>query len=215
MNQKIERILANVQKPGRYVGGELNAVIKDKADVDVRFAFCFPDVYEVGMSHLGMKILYSVLNEQPDIWCERVFAPWVDMEEEMRKHDIPLFALESGDSVAEFDFIGFTLQYELSYTNILNMLNLAGIPIRVQDRTDLFHIVVAGGPCACNPEPLADFVDLFFIGEGEQVDLEVIRLYQACKKEGKSKEEFLQKAAQIQGVYVPSLYRLRIMTTVP
>ena len=206
MNQKIERILANVQKPGRYVGGELNAVIKDKADVDVRFAFCFPDVYEVGMSHLGMKILYSVLNEQPDIWCERVFAPWVDMEEEMRKHDIPLFALESGDSVAEFDFIGFTLQYELSYTNILNMLNLAGIPIRVQDRTDLFHIVVAGGPCACNPEPLADFVDLFFIGEGEQVDLEVIRLYQACKKEGKSKEEFLQKAAQIQGVYVPSLY---------
>ena len=206
MNQKIERILANVQKPGRYVGGELNAVIKDKADVDVRFAFCFPDVYEVGMSHLGMKILYSVLNEQPDIWCERVFAPWVDMEEEMRKHDIPLFALESGDSVAEFDFIGFTLQYELSYTNILNMLNLAGIPIRAQDRTDLFHIVVAGGPCACNPEPLADFVDLFFIGEGEQVDLEVIRLYQACKKEGKSKEEFLQKAAQIQGVYVPSLY---------
>lgn len=206
MNQKIERILANVQKPGRYVGGELNAVIKDKADVDVRFAFCFPDVYEVGMSHLGMKILYSVLNEQPDIWCERVFAPWVDMEEEMRKHDIPLFALESGDSVAEFDFIGFTLQYELSYTNILNMLNLAGIPIRAQDRTDLFHIVVAGGPCACNPEPLADFVDLFFIGEGEQVDLEVIRLYQACKKEGKSKEEFLQKAAQIQGVYVPALY---------
>ena len=206
MNQKIERILANVQKPGRYVGGELNAVIKDKADVNVRFAFCFPDVYEVGMSHLGMKILYSVLNEQPDIWCERVFAPWVDMEQEMRKHDIPLFALESGDSVAEFDFIGFTLQYELSYTNILNMLNLAGIPIRAQDRTDLFHIVVAGGPCACNPEPLADFVDLFFIGEGEQVDLEVIRLYQACKKEGKSKEEFLQKAAQIQGVYVPSLY---------
>lgn len=206
MNQKIERVLANVQKPGRYVGGELNAVIKDKADVNVRFAFCFPDVYEVGMSHLGMKILYSVLNEQPDIWCERVFAPWVDMEQEMRKHDIPLFALESGDSVAEFDFIGFTLQYELSYTNILNMLNLAGIPIRAQDRTDLFHIVVAGGPCACNPEPLADFVDLFFIGEGEQVDLEVIRLYQACKKEGKSKEEFLQKAAQIQGVYVPSLY---------
>ena len=206
MNQKMERILSNVQKPGRYVGGELNSVIKDKADVDVRFAFCFPDVYEMGMSHLGMKILYSVLNEQPDIWCERVFAPWVDMEEEMRKHDIPLFALESGDSVAEFDFIGFTLQYELSYTNILNMLNLAGIPIRAQDRTDLFHIVVAGGPCACNPEPLADFVDLFFIGEGEQVDLEVIRLYQACKKEGKSKKEFLQEAAQIQGVYVPSLY---------
>ena len=198
--------MSNVQKPGRYVGGELNSVIKDKADVDVRFAFCFPDVYEMGMSHLGMKILYSVLNEQPDIWCERVFAPWVDMEEEMRKHDIPLFALESGDSVAEFDFIGFTLQYELSYTNILNMLNLAGIPIRAQDRTDLFHIVVAGGPCACNPEPLADFVDLFFIGEGEQVDLEVIRLYQACKKEGKSKKEFLQEAAQIQGVYVPSLY---------
>lgn len=146
------------------------------------------------MSHLGMKILYSVLNEQPDIWCERVFAPWVDMEEEMRKHDIPLFALESGDSVAEFDFIGFTLQYELSYTNILNMLNLAGIPIRVQDRTDLFHIVVAGGPCACNPEPLADFVDLFFIGEGEQVDLEVIRLYQALQKRGKKQRRIFTKS---------------------
>jgi len=206
MNQKIEHLLAKVQKPGRYVGGELNAVIKHKDHIDVRFAFCFPDVYEVGMSHLGMKILYSLLNEQSDIWCERVFAPWIDMEEEMRRHDIPLFALESGDSVADFDFIGFTLQYELSYTNVLNMLQLAGIPIKTADRKELFQIVVAGGPCTCNPEPLADFVDLFFIGEGEQVDLEVIRLYQACKKEGKSKAEFLKAAAQIPGVYVPSLY---------
>lgn len=206
MNQSMERILAKVQKPGRYVGGELNAVIKDKTTVDVRFAFCFPDVYEVGMSHLGLKILYSLLNNESDIWCERVFAPWVDMEQEMRANGMPLFALESGDSVAEFDFIGFTLQYELSYTNILNMLDLAGVPLKTCDRTELTQIVVAGGPCACNPEPLADFIDLFFIGEGERVDLEVIRLYQACKKSGKSRAEFLQEAARIEGVYVPSLY---------
>ncbi len=206
MNQKLERLLGHVQKPGRYVGGELNAVIKDKAQVDVRFAFCFPDVYEVGMSHLGMKILYSEFNEQADIWCERVFAPWVDMEEQMRRHKMPLFALESGDSIAEFDFIGFTLQYELSYTNVLNMLDLAGVPLRAQERDGRFPVVVAGGPCACNPEPLADFIDLFFIGEGERVDLEVIRLYQACKKEGCGKREFLERAAQIEGVYVPSFY---------
>ena len=207
MNQKIERILANVQKPGRYVGGELNAVIKDKADVDVRFAFCFPDVYEVGMSHWGMKILYSVLNEQPDIWCERVFAPWVDMEEEMRKHDIPLFALESGDSVAEFDFIGFTLQYELSYTNILNMLNLAGIPDKGTGTEQIYFILwlrVVLVPATLNLWQILSICSL--LEKVRKYDLEVIRLYQACKKEGKSKEEFLQKAAQIQGVYVPSLY---------
>ena len=162
VNQKIERLLAQVQKPGRYVGGELNAVMKDPREVDVRFAFCFQDTYEVGMSHLGMKILYSLLNEKAYIWCERVFAPWVDMEQQMRDHGVELFALESGDSLRQFDILGFTLQYEPSYSNILNMLELAGIPLRSADRPGLEHLVVAGGPCACNPEPLADFVDLFF-----------------------------------------------------
>lgn len=206
MNQELERLLLKVQKPGRYTGGEPNSVIKDKNEIDVRFAFCFPDTYEVGMSHLGMKILYSQFNEQPYLWCERVFAPWVDMEQLMRESDIPLYALESGDPVRDFDFIGFTLQYELSYTNVLNMLALAGIPLCSKDRTELFNIVVAGGPCACNPEPMAEFIDLFFIGEGEEVDLEVIELYRACRGTGESKADFLRKAAKIEGVYVPSLY---------
>ena len=184
--EKVEKLLLKVQKPGRYVGGELGAVIKDKQDVDVRFAFCFPDIYEIGMSHLGIKILYSLFNEKPYIWCERVFAPWMDMEEQMRAHDIPLYALESGDPLTEFDFIGFTLQYELSYSNILNMLDLGGIPLLSKDRHDLKHIVVAGGPCACNPEPITDFIDIFFLGDGEEVDLEVMELYRACKKEGRS-----------------------------
>lgn len=206
INKDIEKILLKVQKPGRYVGGEINSVIKDKNNIDIRFAFCFPDVYEVGMSHLGMKILYSQFNAVPYIWCERVFAPWIDMEELMREKGIPLYGLESGDSITDFDFIGFTLQYELSYTNVLNMLDLAGIPLKSSDRKELKQIVVAGGPCACNPEPIADFIDLFFIGEGEEVDLEVIELYRKCKNEGKSKQEFLILAAQIEGVYVPSLY---------
>ena len=206
VSKEVEKLLLKVQKPGRYVGGELNEVIKDKKDVDVRFAFCFPDTYEVGMSHLGMKILYGLFNKVPYIWCERVFAPWVDMEELMIKNSIPLYALESGDPISEFDFIGFTLQYELSFTNMLNMLRLGNIPIRSSERTELKNIVCAGGPCACNPEPIADFVDLFFIGEGEEVDLEVIKLYRKCRDEGKSKQEFLQLAAQIEGVYVPSLY---------
>src|SRR5574344_430286 len=171
INREVEKILLKVQKPGRYVGGEMNAVVKSKSDIDVRFAFCFPDTYEVGMSHLGMKILYSQFNTIPYIWCERVFAPWIDMEDEMKKHNIPLFALESGDNLDEFDFIGFTLQYELSFTNVLNMLKLGNVPILAKDRTELKNIVVAGGPCACNPEPIADFIDLFFIGEGEEVDL--------------------------------------------
>ena len=204
--EKVEKLLLKVQKPGRYVGGELGAVIKDKQDVDVRFAFCFPDIYEIGMSHLGIKILYSLFNEKPYIWCERVFAPWMDMEEQMRAHDIPLYALESGDSVADFDFIGFTLQYELSYTNMLNMLKLSGIPIKSSDRTEMKNIVVAGGPNTCNPEPIADFVDIFFIGEGEEVDLEVIELFRECRSQGCDKAEFLRRAAQIEGVYVPSLY---------
>lgn len=206
ISRDVEKILLNVQKPGRYTGGELNSVIKDKDKVDIRFAFCFPDVYEVGMSHLGMKILYSQFNEREDIWCERVFAPWTDMEEQMRKNNIPLYALESGDSLDKFDFIGFTLQYELSFTNILYMLELGNIPLLSKDRHDLFNIVVAGGPCACNPEPLADFIDLFFIGEGEEVDLEVMDLYKQCRSNGETKQQFLEKAAQIQGVYVPSLY---------
>lgn len=206
VSKEVEKLLLKVQKPGRYVGGELNEVIKDKKDVDIRFAFCFPDTYEVGMSHLGMKILYGQFNSVPYIWCERVFAPWVDMEELMIENNIPLYALESGDPISEFDFIGFTLQYELSFTNMLNMLRLGNIPIRSSERTELKNIVCVGGPCACNPEPIADFVDLFFIGEGEEVDLEVIELYRKCRDEGKSKQEFLQLAAQIEGVYVPSLY---------
>ena len=205
-NKKLEHALQKVQKPGRYVGGELNSVVKDPSQVEVRFAFCFPDTYEIGMSHLGIKILYGAMNEIPYFWCERVFAPWVDMEEEMRREDIPLYALESGDPVSDFDFIGFTLQYELSYTNVLNMLELAGIPLRSKDRTELRNIVVGGGPCACNPEPLADFFDIFFLGDGEEVDIEVMELYRQCKKEGKSKLEFLEQAAQIQGVYVPAFY---------
>lgn len=206
INKDVEKLLLKVQKPGRYVGGEMNSVIKDKSKVDVRFAFCFPDVYEVGMSHLGMKILYSLFNSKDHIWCERVFAPWIDMEEQMRKNNIPLYALESGDPLSDFDFIGFTLQYELSFTNILNMLELGGIPVRSENRTELKNIVCAGGPCACNPEPIADFIDLFFIGEGEDVDLEVMELYRECKKNNESKENFLIKASQIKGVYVPSLY---------
>lgn len=208
INKDVEKLLLKVQKPGRYVGGEMNSVIKDKNKVNIRFAFCFPDVYEVGMSHLGMKILYSLFNQKEDIWCERVFAPWTDMEALMREKHIPLYALESGDPLTEFDFIGFTLQYELSFTNILNMLQLGGIPVKSCDRKELKNIVCAGGPCACNPEPIADFIDLFFIGEGEEVDLEVMELYRECRKNGDSKQDFLIKAAQIKGVYVPSLYNV-------
>ena len=205
-NKRFEQLLLAVQKPGRYSGGEVNSIVKNKDDVDVRFAFCFPDTYEIGMSHLGMKILYSQFNKREDIWCERVFAPWIDFEKVMRENNIPLFGLESRDSIAEFDFIGFTLQYEMCYTNVLNMLDLAGLPLKSRDRNDLSPIVVAGGPCACNPEPLADFIDLFFLGEGEEVDLEVIDLYKQIKKSGGSKQEFLCRAAKIEGVYVPSLY---------
>ncbi|MBQ1187237.1 MAG: TIGR03960 family B12-binding radical SAM protein [Clostridia bacterium] len=207
MFKEFEKHLLNVQKPGRYVGGELNSVVKDKNDVDVRFAFCFPDTYEIGMSHLGMKILYSQFNARNDIWCERVFAPWIDAEKVMVENNIPLYALESHDPIKDFDFVGFTLQYELSYSNVLNMLKLAGIPLKTSDRKNWdTPVVVAGGPCACNPEPLADFIDIFFLGEGEEVDLEVIDLYKESRKNGISKAEFLKLAAQIEGVYVPSLY---------
>ena len=201
-----EKMLSRVQKPGRYCGGEINSAVKDRRKVSVRFAFCFPDTYEIGMSHLGIKILYSIFNEREDIWCERVFAPLDDMAKEMKENGVPLFALESRDSIKDFDFIGFTLQYELSYTNVLYMLDLAGVPLRAKDRDENAPIVVAGGPCACNAEPLAGFIDIFFLGEGEKVDLEVIDLYKECKKSGWNKKEFLRKAAQIEGVYVPSIY---------
>ncbi len=204
--KRFEQLLMSVQKPGRYSGGEINSVIKEKREGLIRFAFCFPDTYEVGMSHLGMKILYSLFNEREDIWCERVFAPWVDFERVMRQENIPLFALESRDPIKDFDFIGFTLQYELSYTNVLSMLDLAGVPLRSADRDDTHPIVVAGGPCACNAEPISDFVDIFFLGDGEKVDLEVIDLYKKHKAAGFSKAAFLREAAKIEGVYVPSLY---------
>ncbi len=205
---KLDRILPNVQKPGRYIGGELNSIVKKAEEISVRFAFCFPDTYEVGMSHLGMKILYSLLNSIEDVWCERVFAPWMDMEEAMRREGIPLYALESLDPVQDFDIIGFTLQYELSFTNILNMLDLAGIPVLCEERTELKNLVVAGGPCACNPEPLADFVDLFMLGEGEDVIVELVTLYRKAKEEKWSKTEFLKEANRLEGVYVPSLYEV-------
>lgn len=204
--KRFEQLLLTVQKPGRYSGGEINSVIKDKNKVDIRFAFCFPDNYEVGMSHLGMKILYSQFNDREDIWCERVFAPWPDFESVMRQNGIPLFALESKDPIKDFDFIGFTLQYELSYSNVLNMLELAGVPLLAKDRTDLAPLIVAGGPCTCNAEPLADFVDIFFLGEGEQSDLEVMDLYKKYKHNGGTKADFLKEASKIEGVYVPSLY---------
>lgn len=213
ISRELEQILLKVQKPARYIGGETNAILKDRSKVDVRFAFCFPDTYEVGMSHLGMKILYSLFNSVEYIWCERVFAPWIDMEAQMRKRSIPLYALESGDSLSAFDFIGFTLQYELSYSNVLNMLQLAGIPLKAKDRHDLFNIVVAGGPCACNPEPMAEFIDLFFIGEGEQVDLEVIELYRQCKKEQCSKAEFYRRLHKFRAYMCPHFTTLPITRT--
>lgn len=201
-----EKLLKNVQKPARYTGGEFNSVVKDPNKVKFRYAFCFPDNYEVGMSHLGMKILYSLVNEREDAWCERVFAPWEDMEAEMRKNNVPLWGLESGDNIKDFDMIGFTLQYELSYTNVLNMLDLAGLPVRSRDRRDLTPIVVAGGPCACNPEPISAFVDIFMLGEGEEMTNELIDLLIKHKEMGSTKEEFLKDAAQIQGMYVPAFY---------
>ncbi len=207
MNRTLEHILPRVQKPARYTGGEYNAVVKDRRGVDVRYALCFPDTYEIGMSNLGMRILYGVMNEMEGVWCERVFAPWLDMEEEMRREGIPLYGLESGDAIADFDFIGFSLGYELAYTNVLNLLDLAGLPLRSEERYGLSPLVVAGGTCAYNPEPLAPFVDLFVLGEGEEVSQEVIHLYRKAREECWSKEEFLSAAADIPGIYVPSLYQ--------
>ena len=207
-DKKLEKLLLSVSKPGRYSGGEVGSVYKDNKEDLVRFALCFPDSYEIGMSHLGVKILYSVLNDRDDTWCERVFAPWGDFEEVMRQNNIPLFALESRDSVKDFDIIGFSLMYEMCYTTVLNMLDLAGIPFYSKDRTELFNIVVAGGACTYNPEPLADFIDIFMIGEGEELICELTALYKKCKDGHKTKAEFLRAAAQIKGLYVPSLYKV-------
>ena len=206
MTDKLQRILPRVNKPARYVGGEYNAVIKNKAEVEVRVAFCFPDIYELGMSNLGVRILYGVMNDMPGVWCERVFAPWGDMEQAMRENDIPLFALESRDSVKDFDMIAFSIGYEMSYTNILNMLDLAGVPLHCAEREGLENIVFAGGTCAYNPEPLAEFIDFFSLGEGEELTVEIIELYRRAKREGWSKHNFLLAVSRLDGIYVPSFY---------
>lgn len=206
MTTLMERILPSVQKPARYVGGEYNQIVKDPAEVDVRVAFCFPDTYEIGMSNLGMRILYGVMNNLPDVWCERVFAPWGDMEDQMRAHDIPLWALESHDPVRDFDLIAFTVGYEMSYANILNMLNLAKVPLHASERKGLKNIVFAGGACVYNPEPLADFIDFFSLGEGEDITVEILELYAKAKREDWSKEQFLLEVSKIEGIYVPSFY---------
>lgn len=206
MDSRMKRILPRVQKPARYVGGEYNQIIKNKNEVDTRIAFCFPDTYEIGMSNLGMRILYSVFNNIDGVWCERVFAPWGDMEDEMRKAGLPLYALESGDPIKDFDIIAFTLGYEMAYTNVLNMLDMAGVPVKASERESLTPIVVAGGTSCFNPEPMSDFIDLFLIGEGEDLDVEFVALYRKAKAEGWSKKKLLREAANIPGIYVPSLY---------
>lgn len=205
MKKLTDHILYKVEKPSRYVGGELNQVVKNPKEVDIRFAFCFPDVYEVGMSHLGTRILYHTINERKDTYCERVFAPWPDMEAQLRENKIPLMSLETKDPLTEFDILGFTLQYEMSYTNILNMLDMAGITYRASERGEDEPIIMAGGPCAYNPEPLYDIVDFFEIGEGEEIMNDVLDVYKKYQGQGK-KKEFLREIAKIEGVYVPSLY---------
>ena len=199
-------ILLNIEKPARYIGGEVNSVMKDKDEVDIRFAMCFPDVYEIGMSHLGIQILYDMFNRRQDIWCERVYSPWLDLDKVLREKNIPLFALESQDPVRDFDFLGITIQFEMCYTNILQILDLSHIPLHAADRTKADPIVIGGGPCAYNPEPLAEFFDIFYIGEGETVYDELLDTYKAWKKSGGSRKEFLRQAARIEGLYVPQFY---------
>jgi len=208
IEKQLEKLLPQVSKPTRYMGNEYNSIKKDKDNIKVHVALAFPDVYEVGMSHLGIKILYHLLNQYPDIYAERVFAPWVDFEDLMRKEGIPLFSLESKTAVAEFDFLGFTLQYEMSYTNILNMLELSGIPIFSNERREGHPFIIAGGPCTYNPEPLSDIVDFFVIGEAEEVIVEIMDLYKSFKERGESRQRFLEEVAGISGVYVPSLYNV-------
>ena len=207
MTELIQRILPTVQKPARYTGGEFNEIKKDLAQTRVRVAFCFPDTYEIGMSNVGMRILYGVMNEMDGVWCERVFAPWGDMDAAMRANNLPLWALESQDAIKDFDMIAFTIGYEMAYSNVLNMMNLAGIPLHAKDRHDLKGIVFAGGVCTFNPEPLAEFFDFFSLGEGEESTVEIVSLYDRAKSEGWSKEFFLKEVAKIPGVYVPGFYR--------
>ena len=206
MDKRLERILPRVQKPARYVGGEFNAIMKDKSEVDTRVAFCFPDTYEIGMSNLGMRILYGVMNNIEGVWCERCFAPWGDMEQEMRNANIPLYALESFDPIKDFDIIAFSIGYEMAFPAMVDMLDLAGVPLHASERTALTPLVVAGGTAMYNCEPIADFIDLALVGEGEEMDVELIELHRQARREGWSKHEFLVCAAQIPGVYVPSLY---------
>ncbi len=199
-------ILLNIEKPARYIGGEVNSVMKDNDKVDIRFAMCFPDVYEIGMSHLGIQILYDMFNRREDTWCERVYSPWLDLDKVLREKNIPLFALESQDPVRDFDFLGITIQFEMCYTNILQILDLSHIPLHAADRTEADPIVIGGGPCAYNPEPLAEFFDIFYIGEGETVYDELLDTYKAWKKSGGSRKDFLRQAARIEGLYVPQFY---------
>lgn len=201
-----DEILLTVQQPARYIGGEVNCVMKNPSLVDIRFAMCFPDVYEIGMSHLGIQILYSMFNSREDIYCERVYSPWMDLDPIMREKNIPLFTLETQEPVKNFDFLGITLQYEMCYTNVLQILDLAQIPLHAADRGEDMPIVIGGGPCAYNPEPLADFFDMFYIGEGETVYFELLDCYKENKKNGGSRRDFLEKAAQIEGIYVPAFY---------
>lgn len=203
-----DEVLLSIEKPARYIGGEVNSVMKDKEEVDIRFAMCFPDVYEIGMSHLGIQILYDMFNRREDTWCERVYSPWLDLDKVMRDRDIPLFALESQDPVRDFDFLGITIQFEMCYTNILQILDLSQIPLHAADRTEDDPIVIGGGPCAYNPEPLAEFFDIFYIGEGETVYDELLDTYKEWKKSGASRKDFLRQAARIDGLYVPQFYDL-------
>ena len=204
-----DEALLTIEKPERYIGNEVNSVVKDKGQIDIRFAFCFPDVYEIGMSHLGIQILYGMFNSYDDVWCERVYSPWMDMDALMREKNIPLFALESQDPVKDFDFLGFTIQYEMCYTNILQVLDLSGIPLKTADRTWDDPIVIGGGPCTYNPEPIADFFDIFYIGEGETRYRELFDLYKDAKKRSISRTDFLHEAAKIPGIYVPSFYDVK------
>ena len=201
-----DEILLSIEKPARYIGNEVNSVMKDPEQVDIRFAMCFPDVYEIGMSHLGIQILYHMFNERPDVWCERVYSPWPDLDARMRKDNIPLFALESQDPIRAFDFLGITIQFEMCYTNILQVLELSGIPLEASERTEEDPIVIGGGPCVYNPEPIAEFFDIFYIGEGETVYDQLFDVYKKNKAEGKSRREFLEAACQIPGIYVPMFY---------
>ena len=201
-----DEILLSIEKPARYIGNEVNSVMKDPEQVDIRFAMCFPDVYEIGMSHLGIQILYHMFNERPDVWCERVYSPWPDLDARMRKDNIPLFALESQEPIRSFDFLGITIQFEMCYTNILQVLELSGIPLEASERTEEDPIVIGGGPCVYNPEPIAEFFDIFYIGEGETVYDQLFDVYKKNKAEGKSRREFLEAACQIPGVYVPMFY---------